>query len=179
MEYIKIPKQTATAAFVKVTVNASSNGIASAGSYATLIQIFSGTPPTANQLNSIVIPGTSTSTSDSLVAKTNGTLLWSSYYHSAVTGPASGEANGVRLPDSAFANASRSGIATWFMIAATTYQSSSIPTGTGFTISNMLIGTISTPDGDGDLRLTDTNMVAGQSYRIGTIHLSLPYESGF
>jgi hypothetical protein len=70
--------------------------------------------------------------------------------------------NTVTFPQTVYATAAASGEATWFA----SYNSN----------SRVFFGDISLLDGNGMLKMPTTNIVAGGSYRVMQIQLSLPYE---
>ena len=178
MENIKITKTLGYLALSTVIGGGASANIANTTSSTTLVRIYSGTPPTASQLNTLVLPGTISDKLNPWAANLGATMLWDSYYHTTI-GAATTKNNGVQMPDSAFSAAKASGTATWFLVASTSSTTTGIVPPNTSTIQYLFIGTITDTTGDGDLRLTDTNLVAGSQYKIGSFHLNLPYESYF
>lgn len=69
-------------------------------------------------------------------------------------------------------NASVSGVATWFWLFTTRYNSYN--SGASVDISNQLMGTVGLPGTGSDLELQDTNIIAGQPYRVLNLGLRFP-----
>jgi hypothetical protein len=173
MQSVKIPKTAATNALGSLF--GSNGSIATNSSIQTLVRFYSGTMPTMSQLDTMNLPGTVGTTINTLATSLGAVLLWESIYSSSY-GVAVSSGNGFRMPDSAYATATASGVATWFVVASTNTPSA-VTTNT--TLSDLFIGSISNTTGNGDLRLSDNNIVAGAQYRVGPFLVNLPYESNF
>lgn len=76
--------------------------------------------------------------------------------------------NGIAtLKNSAYALASKTGTATYFILVSSAFPNNN---------SAFISGTVTNAAGDGDLKLTSTDMVQGQEYRVQSLNFTYPAE---
>lgn len=131
------------------------------------VRIYDGQVPTKDEFNSFV---SSLDVNNWSTSKGGKTLF-------AVSIPSGASVvnvtnNTVKINDTAYAAAVASGTATWFVYLGQVGTPS-------ISFVNAFMGTISDAAGNGDMKLTSTDIVQGQQYRVNAVNLMIPYEFEF
>lgn len=169
MENIKFSKAALSAGLAKIIGSNGGVYLNIGGEYDnTFIRIYKGTQLTSAQFNS----ATTATSVENMVSAVGGALLITNY---TINAAGSVSNNTARIVDSNYNIAQAGGIATWFYV----FSLSSSGLNNSFTINNSFMGTISDASGTGDLRLTSTNIIQGNQYRVNALNLSIPFEFTF
>lgn len=131
-------------------------GGSASGNYYTSLKVYKGVPPTTSDITAIT---------GSSYLSSRSTDLLVTFDYSSLFGTISG--NIVTIKNSAYVAATAGGVATWFILYV----------GSGQAQANMaIVGTITDTTGNGDLKLTNTTLVSGNSYRIQQLTMAIPLE---
>lgn len=129
-----------------------------ANNFGTILRVYKGTVPTAQEITDMA--------SSSFTNARAGDLLLTFTYTSlfdAIVG------NTAKLKTSTYSPASQSGVATFFILYV-------YPTSNPNGVNSAIVGTISDAAGSGDLKLTSTNIVSGQQYRVQPLNFAVPLQ---
>lgn len=131
-----------------------------AGTSVTIVRVYKGVLPTTTEITNLTGTAFFTTRAADLLLEVSLTNLFDS-----VTD------NTAKLKNSAYAAAAASGTATFFVLYTATNASAAI--------NKAIVGTVTDASGNGDLKLTSADIVAGQQYRIQPMNFAIPLQFSY